>query len=78
MSTEQHTVSSPLEDCTVPLNGIDLHYRTIGDGPALFLVSPGWGVGSSYLQRGFISLAEHFKLIFIDTRGTGTSTIRNS
>jgi proline iminopeptidase len=74
MSTEQHAVSSPLEDYTATLNGVDLHYRTIGDGPALFLVSPGWGVGSLYLQRGFISLAEHFRLIFIDTRGTGTSS----
>ncbi len=45
----------------------------IGNGPPLFLVSPGWGVGSSYLQRGFISLAEKFRLIFIDTRGSGLS-----
>jgi pimeloyl-ACP methyl ester carboxylesterase len=74
MFTEQHTGSFSFEDCTVPLNGVDLHYRTIGDGPALFLVSPGWGVGSSYLQRGFISLAESFKLIFIDTRGTDPSS----
>jgi hypothetical protein len=35
-----------MEDHTVSLNGVDLHYRTIGDGPVLFLVPPGWGVGS--------------------------------
>lgn len=74
MSKEQLVTSFSLEDYTVPLNGIDLHYRAIGDGPALFLVSPGWGTGSSYLQRGFLSLAEHFKLFFIDTRGTSTSS----
>ncbi len=74
MSKEQQPASSPLEDYTVPLNGVDLHYRTIGDGPVLFLVPPGWGVGSSYLQRGLLSLAEHFKLIFIDTRGTEPSS----
>lgn len=74
MSKEQLTVPSSLEDHTAPLNGVELHYRTTGHGPALFLVSPGWGVGSAYLQRGFISLAEHFSLFFIDTRGTTTSS----
>jgi proline iminopeptidase len=73
MFNEQHTALFQLEDYTVPVNGVALHYRTIGNGPALFLVAPGWGIGSSYLQRGFVSLAEHFKLIFIDTRGTGLS-----
>ncbi len=61
------------QDSTVLLNGVDLHYRTIGDGPPLVLVPPGWGVGSSYLQRGFLALAEKFTLIFIDTRGSGLS-----
>ncbi|HTF70976.1 MAG TPA: alpha/beta hydrolase [Edaphobacter sp.] len=57
----------------VSLNGVELHYRTVGDGPVLFLVSPGWGVGSGYLERGFSSVAKHFKLVFIDTRGSGLS-----
>jgi proline iminopeptidase len=62
-----------MEDHSVSLNGVDLHYRTIGDGPVLFLVPPGWGVGSNYLQRAFSSLAELFRLAFIDTRGSGLS-----
>ena len=62
-----------MEDHTVTLNGVDIHYRTIGDGPVLFLVSPGWGVASGYLQRAFSSLAKHLKLVFIDTRGSGLS-----
>ena len=61
-----------MED-TVTLNGVDIHYRTIGDGPVLFLVSPGWGVASGYLQRAFSSLAKHLRLVFIDTRGSGLS-----
>lgn len=73
MSKEQHTSSFPLEDYTVAVNGVDLHYQAIGNGPALFLVPPGWGVGSAYLQRGFNSLSEHFRLIFVDTRGSGHS-----
>ena len=62
-----------MEDHTVSLNGVDLHYRTVGDGPVLFLVPPGWGIASGYLQRAFSSLAEHFRLVFIDTRGSGLS-----
>jgi pimeloyl-ACP methyl ester carboxylesterase len=73
LSKEQHTASFPSENCTVTANGVDLHYQAIGNGPALFLVSPGWGVGSAYLQRGFNSLSEHFRLVFVDTRGSGLS-----
>ena len=62
-----------MEDNTVKLNGVDIHYRTIGNGPVLFLVSPGWGVGSGYLQRAFSALAKHLRLVFIDTRGSGLS-----
>jgi proline iminopeptidase len=62
-----------MEDHTVSLNGVDLHYRTIGDGPVLFLVPPGWGMASGYLQRAFSSLAKHLRLVFIDTRGSGLS-----
>src|SRR3977135_1327190 len=67
--TEEHL----FESHTATLNGVDLYYRTIGDGPVLFLVPPGWGIASGYLQRAFSSLAEHFRLVFIDTRGSGLS-----
>jgi proline iminopeptidase len=62
-----------MEDHTVTLNEVDIHYRTIGEGPVLFLVSPGWGVASGYLQRAFSPLAKHLSLVFIDTRGSGLS-----
>ena len=62
-----------MEDHTVTLNEVDIHYRTIGEGPVLFLVSPGWGVASGYLQRAFSSLVKHLRLVFIDTRGSGLS-----
>jgi pimeloyl-ACP methyl ester carboxylesterase len=60
-------------DHTVNLNGVDLHYHVCGEGPLLFLISPGWGVGSGYLQRGFNFLRERFRLVFVDTRGSGQS-----
>jgi proline iminopeptidase len=73
-TTAMHkTEGRVMEDHTVSLNGVDLHYPTIGAGPVLFLVPPGWGVGSGYLQRAFSSLAKHLRLVFIDTRGSGLS-----
>jgi proline iminopeptidase len=71
--TMDKTEERLMEDHTVTLNGVHLHYRTIGDGPVLFLVPPGWGVASVYLQRAFSSLARHLRLVFIDTRGSGLS-----
>jgi pimeloyl-ACP methyl ester carboxylesterase len=65
-----------MEDHTVTSNGVDLHYRSIGEGPVLFLVPPGRGVASNYLQRGFSSLAKNQRLVFIDTRGSGLSVGR--
>jgi proline iminopeptidase len=60
-------------DHIVALNGVDLHYRVSGNGPLMFLISSGWGVGSGYLQRGFAFLQDRFRLVFIDTRGSGLS-----
>jgi proline iminopeptidase len=73
-TTMDETEKRLMKDHTVSLNGVDLHYRTIGDGPVLFLVPPGWGIASGYLQRAFSSLAKHFRLVFIDTRGSGLSS----
>jgi len=60
-------------DHVVTLNGVDLHYRVSGNGPLLFMIPPGWGLGSSYLQKGFKFLQDRFRLVFIDTRGSGLS-----
>jgi proline-specific peptidase len=57
----------------VDLNGVHLHYRVKGNGPLLFVVSPGWGIGSLYLQRGLEFLTERFRVVFVDTRGSGLS-----
>ncbi|MBC8998624.1 alpha/beta fold hydrolase [Pseudomonas sp. N40(2020)] len=58
---------------TVRVDDVLLHYRVDGNGPLLFVVSPGWGVGSGYLQRGMNFLTRLFKVVFIDTRGSGQS-----
>lgn len=56
------------------LGEVRLHYVVQGRGPLLFVVSPGWGVGSLYLQKSFRPMKSHLTLLFIDTRGSGGST----
>lgn len=55
------------------LNGVKLHYRVKGNGSLLFVVSPGWGIGSLYLQRGLDFLTGRFRVVFVDTCGSGLS-----
>ncbi|MBV8115427.1 MAG: alpha/beta hydrolase [Silvibacterium sp.] len=56
------------------LGDVQLHYTVAGDGPLLIVFSPGWGPGSLYLQRGLAPLEQHYKVLFIDTRGSGKSS----
>lgn len=56
------------------INDVDLCYHVQGEGPLLFVTSPGWGIGAGYLQRGFEPLFDRFKVVFIDTRGSGGSS----
>jgi proline iminopeptidase len=58
---------------TATINGLQLAYTVTGEGPLLFVTSPGWGVGSTHLQRGMTALCTDFTTIFIDTRGSGRS-----
>lgn len=58
----------------VDLGEVRLHYVVRGKGPRLFIVSPGWGIGSKYLQLGMKSLQKDLTLVFVDTRGSGGSS----
>ena len=55
------------------LGEVRLHYSVAGSGPLLIVCSPGWGISARYLERGLVPLEAHFKLLFIDTRGSGKS-----
>jgi proline iminopeptidase len=55
------------------INGVELGYSVLGYGPPLLVVAPGWGIGSTYLQRGLLPLAAYFSMIFVDPRGSGRS-----
>jgi pimeloyl-ACP methyl ester carboxylesterase len=64
----------------VRANGIDIAYRDLGDGPPLVLLHGGWaatgpagtGSGVSYVDH-LTALAEHFRVIAPDTRGSGAT-----
>lgn len=58
----------------VALREVTLHYVVRGKGPLLFVTSPGWGFGSTYLQNGLAPLERTFTLVYLDTRGSGGST----
>ncbi|RXH55369.1 alpha/beta fold hydrolase [Granulicella sibirica] len=61
----------------VELRDIRLHFVVAGQGPYVFVISPGWGLGSIYLQSGLAPLERHFTLIFMDERGNGESSRPN-
>jgi proline iminopeptidase len=46
-------------DHTARVNDVQLSYTVRGEGPLLFVTSPGWGIASAYLQRGLAPLEKH-------------------
>lgn len=56
-----------------PVRDYQIYYEVHGDGEPLIVLS-GWAVSSLFVIPRYKALAEHFKLIFIDTRGTGYSS----
>jgi proline iminopeptidase len=59
---------------TAPLGEVDIGYRVAGEGPILIAVSPQWGIGSLYLANGISRLEGHFKVVYVDARGSGRSS----
>jgi proline iminopeptidase len=53
---------------------VSLHFVVAGHGPLAIVTSPGWGIGSLYLQRGLAPLEQSFTLLYLDTRGSGESS----
>jgi len=59
---------------TADVGGIHFWYRVTGKGPLLVVQSPGWGVGSEYLQNGLAVLEKDFTVIYYDTRGSARTS----
>jgi proline iminopeptidase len=53
---------------------VRLHYKVAGSGPLLIVCSPGWGISARYLETGLKPLQEKFKVLYLDTRGSGASS----
>jgi proline iminopeptidase len=56
------------------INGVSIGYCVAGEGPILVIQAPGWGVGSTYLQRTLAPLEHRLTLVYVDPRGSGRSS----
>src|SRR5919197_1279568 len=60
---------------TVPAEGTELYYRSVGSGTPLIMVHGGPGLGHYYLRPGMDALADRFRLVYYDQRGTGRTEV---
>lgn len=61
---------------TVERNGAKIHYRILGDGKPILLLSGGPGFSSDYISPIAEQLSKLFRCILLDQRGTGKSLIQ--
>ncbi len=61
------------EGQTVPLNGIEMYYETVGEGEPLVLLHAWAATGASW-EPVVEELSAHYRLIIPDLRGHGRST----
>ncbi|MEQ0560834.1 alpha/beta hydrolase [Amycolatopsis sp. NEAU-NG30] len=57
---------------TMEVNGINLHYEDVGDGPALLFLH-GWGVSGRVWQSCLPGLVRDHRVVTLDWRGCGRS-----
>lgn len=58
----------------ITINGADLYYETLGDGPAILLMHGGLGLSHDYLRPSFDQLNENYTVVYYDHFGNGRST----
>lgn len=61
-------------------DGCSLYVRELGTGPRVVVIHGGWGAEHSYMVDGFLPLANRYRFVFYDQRGSlrsrcDTSTI---
>ena len=64
-------------DQTIERNGAKIHYKIIGDGKPILLLSGGPGFSLDYMVPVADQLSKSFKCILLDQRGTGKSVVQN-
>ena len=63
----------PIEEGLVDNGGVLLYFKSVGHGPPLVVVHGGPGASHDYLLPNLYRLASHYRLVFIDERGSGRS-----
>jgi pimeloyl-ACP methyl ester carboxylesterase len=61
------------QERSLPINGVELHYRMLGEGPPLVLLHQFGGCGAIW-EPHLDRLSRHYRLIVPDLRGQGRST----
>jgi proline iminopeptidase len=63
----------PEEQGFVDANGVMVYYKLLGRGKPLLVVHGGPGASHDYFLPYLLPLARHYRLVFIDERGSGQS-----
>jgi pimeloyl-ACP methyl ester carboxylesterase len=65
---------TPTETGLAPVNDIQMYYAVYGEGEPLLLLHGGLG-NADYFANQIPAFAEHYKVIAVDSRGHGRSTV---
>ena len=63
-------------DQIIERNGVKIHYRIVGDGKPILLLSGGPGFSFDYMAPIADQISKSFKCILLDQRGTGKSLVQ--
>src|SRR5262249_7187725 len=63
----------PIQEGFVDAHGVMIYYKSIGNGPPLLVLHGGPGASHDYFLPYFLPLARHYRVVFIDERGSGKS-----
>jgi proline iminopeptidase len=58
---------------TTEINGVELYYEELGEGPAVLVLHGGPGMDHTYFRPAFDRLAERHRVVFVDHRLQGRS-----
>ncbi len=63
-----------INEGTLPINGIGIYYKIIGEGKPVIILHGGPGLGHNYLYPHIKQLANKYQVIFYDQRSSGKSS----
>ncbi|MCW8960468.1 MAG: alpha/beta fold hydrolase, partial [Ignavibacteriaceae bacterium] len=71
--SQQSSLVYKIQQGFVDANGVMIYYEEFGNGEPLMIVHGGPGASHDYFLPYLLPLARHYRLIFIDERGSGKS-----